>query len=146
MLKVFIDCDVILDLFTKRKKFYLAAGEVFTLIDLGKIKGYTSPLVFSNIHYLCQKYKNKNFANNCIKKLESFLSILDINKKIVNLAITSDFTDFEDSLQYYTALEGNMNYIITRNIKDYKKKELPAITPLDFKNLFIASTTKDVIG
>ena len=65
MKKVFVDSDIILDLLAKREPNYIYAAELFTLIDQQKIIGFTSPIVFANLHYLLKK---KYIKSICIKK------------------------------------------------------------------------------
>jgi len=58
-----------------------------------------------------------------------------LNEKIIDLALNSDFSDFEDAIQYYSALENNIDVLITRNLKDYKKAQISVLTAHDFLNL-----------
>ncbi|GGH29202.1 hypothetical protein GCM10011418_40300 [Sphingobacterium alkalisoli] len=54
--------------------------------------------------------------------------MLAIDDKIIELSLVSDFKDFEDALQFYTALENNLAIIITRNKKDFKNNILPVMS------------------
>jgi predicted nucleic acid-binding protein len=132
MQKIFIDADVILDLLAKRNPHYKYAAVLFTLIDKSKVKAFTSPVVISNIYYILSKLKKKDFAGNKVRKLRLLLNVLSVDEKVIDLALSSDFKDFEDAIQYYVSVENKMDFIITRNIKDYKLSEIPVVSPEEY--------------
>ena len=121
MHKVFIDSDIVLDVLAQRENFYTPAAKLFTLIDRGEIEGYISPIVFANIHYVLTKMTSKEFSLRSLRNLKSLLSILPVNDKIIEASLESGFNDFEDAIQYNTAKENEIRFLITRNKKDYKK-------------------------
>lgn len=132
MEKVFIDSDIILDLLQERAPFFKDSIKIFTLIEKGVIRGYVSPLIFSNLFYILRKFKNSRFAISSLFRLKLLVKILTINEKIVDLALSSSFPDFEDAIQYYTALENNIPNLITRNKKDYKESDVIICNPKEF--------------
>lgn len=67
-----------------------------------------------------------------LDSLQSLVEVLPVNDDIINEALHSNFNDFEDAVQYYTALSGKVNYIITRNPKDFKNASIPVYTPSEF--------------
>lgn len=137
MHKIFIDSDIILDVLAKRNPFYLHAAGLFTLIEQNKISAYTSPLVFSNIHYILRKLTSKEYAIQHLRKIRLIIDLLVIDEKIIDLALYSDFTDFEDAIQYYAAKNNEINFIITRNKKDYEKESIIAIcTAEEYLNIW----------
>lgn len=118
--KIFIDSDIILDLIQEREN-YSDALELFTLIEENKVKAYVSPLIFANLFYILRKQESSKFALQVLTRLKALLHILTIGNKIIELSLSSGFRDFEDAIQYYSALEENIGYLITRNKADYKK-------------------------
>jgi predicted nucleic acid-binding protein len=118
--KIFIDSDIILDLIQERE-FYPDALALFTLIEENKIRGYVSPLIFSNLFYILRKQESGTFALHVLNRLKTLVHILTIDENIIELALSSEFRDFEDAIQYYSAIAGNLKYLITRNKEDYKK-------------------------
>jgi predicted nucleic acid-binding protein len=118
--KIFVDSDIILDLIQEREN-YSDAVLLFTLIEENKVKGYVSPLIFANLFYILRKQESNKFAMQVLIRLKALVHILTINDKIIELALSSGFKDFEDAIQYYSALEENLKYLITRNKEDYKK-------------------------
>jgi predicted nucleic acid-binding protein len=130
---VFIDTDVIIDFLTDRKPFSIEAAKIFSLIDKKKIKGCVSSLTFSNLYYVLRKFGTHKKVINSLQELSGLIDILKVDSDIVKYALTSNFKDFEDSIQYFTAQDyKKIDCIITRNIKDYKDISLPVMTPETF--------------
>ena len=125
--RVLVDCDVVLDLLLAREPFSPAATDLFMLFQEGSLEGYTSPLAFSNLFYILRKGSPPSEAINSLRKLKLLLGVLPMNESIVDRALSSSFSDFEDALQYYTAIAHNLDAIVTRNKRDYK---LPKILVL----------------
>lgn len=134
--KVFIDTDVILDLLAKREPFYRFSAELFTLIDAGAVKGFISPVIVTNIHYILCRLQDKKRAVINLQKLTALVNILPVNEKIIKLALASEFKDFEDAVQYYTAVENNLKFLITRNKKDYKTADISILSADEYLNLY----------
>lgn len=132
MSKVFVDADIILDILCTREPFYESSAKIFSLGDLGKIKLFTSALVFANIFYILRKNLGIEKAKELLRKLRLLVSVLPIGEKIVDLALNSDFSDFEDGIQYFTARQNNIGVILTRNIRDYKERDITIQTPQEF--------------
>ncbi|VEN74878.1 VapC toxin family PIN domain ribonuclease [Candidatus Desulfarcum epimagneticum] len=130
--KVFIDTDVILDLLTEREPHFEAAVELFLQIQDKAILAYTSPVVIANIFYILNRRLDRKKAIQSLIKIKSLVKALNCGDRVIELALSSDFKDFEDSIQYYTALENNINILITRNVKDYKTANITISTPLEY--------------
>src|SRR5690606_39051243 len=120
MTSIFIDTDVILDLLLQRQSFYVHAAQLFTLADKGQITINISSLSFSNLHYLLSKQYNRAESRRILSQLKTLVVVLAVDDKVISLALNSDFTDFEDAIQYFTAINNNIPILITRNLKDYK--------------------------
>ena len=76
--------------------------------------------------------RNKNYVKQVIGKFKTLVNVLAVDSKTIDLAIASDFQDFEDAIQYSCAIENNLTTLITRNIKDYKKASITVLTPETF--------------
>ena len=76
--------------------------------------------------------------------MRKYLSILSIDETTVDKAIDSPLTDFEDALQYYAAESQKVDFIVTRNIKDYKKGKIKIITAEDCVKLHKAKDDMEV--
>lgn len=132
--KLLVDTNIIVDLLAKRKNFYQEAQELFTLADQQEIKLYISSLTFANTHYLLSKELTSDEARKILIKFKLLVNILALDDEILDLALSSDFNDFEDAIQYYTALENKLDIIITRNKKDFKTSKLPVLTAWEYLN------------
>lgn len=130
MHSVLIDTDVILDFFYDRKPFAKFATEILNLCEEKKINGYTTPVIICNVYYLLRKTSKHQLIVEKIKQLLSIIEIIQMNKEVVLDALNSEFKDFEDGLQNFSAVQsGTISIILTRNIKDFKKSDLPVLTP-----------------
>ncbi len=130
--KVFVDSDIILDVLSCREPFYDSAVILFSLIEKGKLEGYTSPIVFSNVHYVLRKRVSRQIAMESLKYLKSLIQILPIDKRAIELALDSEFDDFEDAIQYFCAEQNDIKYLITRNKIDYAKAEINILSAMEF--------------
>ncbi len=128
--KVLIDTDVILDFFFNRDPFAVFAAEIFNLCEEKKIKGYTTPIIICNVYYLLRKSAQHEIIIEKIKQLLNLIEVIKIDKEVIYGALNSGFKDFEDALQNFAAIEyGEIEIILTRNIKDFKKSKLAVLTP-----------------
>jgi len=118
MLKVFIDTDIILDLFAKREPYYNHAAKLFTLIDHQKIIAYTSPIIIANLNYILSRLISRNKATQALQKLKTLVKILSVDEKVIELALHSDFKDFEDLIQYQTAKLNAIKFLITSHSRE----------------------------
>lgn len=132
--KLFVDTNIVIDLLQKREDFFEEAQELFTLADRKKVKLFISSLTIANTHFLLSKHYNFNDARKILSKFKVLVEILPLDNKIIDLALTSDLKDFEDAIQFFTAIEHNTDIIITRNKKDFKKQNLPILTAKEYLN------------
>ena len=132
--KVFLDSDVILDLLTEREPHFRASLDLFLLIQEKKILAHTSPVVIANIFYILNRHFSREKAISSLIKVKSLIKVLSCGDDEIELALSSGFKDFEDSIQYYTALAHGMDVILTRNVKDYKMANINVSTPLEYIN------------
>ena len=129
MNKVFVDTDVVLDLLAERFPFFHFSAVLFTFAEMKKLELYTSPLILANTFYILRKQLGNDEAKSALRKLRILLHVVDSSESIIDKALNSDFSDFEDAIQYYTALEHGINVILTRNLRDYKKTSVIVQTP-----------------
>jgi predicted nucleic acid-binding protein len=132
MTKVFVDTDVCIDLLSGRKPFNNTAEILFSLADNKKVKIYVSSLSFSNIDYVLRSQYSPTHSRQLIGKFKTLVNVLPVDSKTIDLAIASDFNDFEDAIQHSCAIENNLTTIITRNLKDYKKAAIAVLTTETF--------------
>ena len=129
---LFFDTDVILDISIKRDIDIKDSVKLINLVEKGIFKGYTSTIIFTNAHYIQRKLIGHETSINFLKKLRLLLTVLNVDDSIIQKALEAGFKDFEDSVQYFTALANNIDCIITRNTADYKDSTIPVYTPTEF--------------
>jgi predicted nucleic acid-binding protein len=130
--RVFVDTDVCIDLLSSRKPFNAQAERLFSLADLNEIHIYISSLSIANIDYVLKtRYKIRD-SRSILARFKTLVSVLPVGESIIDLAIASDFTDFEDAIQYYTALDHKISLLLTRNTQDYKRSTIQVMTPEAF--------------
>jgi predicted nucleic acid-binding protein len=135
MKRIFIDCDIFLDLFLERQPFFPDSREIISQVEQRKILGFTSPLVYSNLCTLLTKAISGARAISTIQKLNTIFKVAPIYPKTVSQALASGFPDFEDALQNFCAVDSKINTLITRNIRDYKLSTLSVLSPEEFLRL-----------
>jgi len=128
MERLLVDTNIVVDLLTRREEHYKEAQDLFTLSDEEKVKLVVSSLTFANTHYLLTRHLNKDEARKTLSKFKVLVEVAQLDDKIIELALASDFTDFEDAIQYYTAVVNGIDTIITRNLIDFKTSKLPVFT------------------
>ncbi len=131
-MKLFLDTNVILDLIINRKPFFEDIAKIVTLYEERKCVLATSSVSFVNCNYILgQNIKKEKVLDN-LKILRSFCSILEVSQSEIDISLNSNFNCFEDAVQHYCALKNNYDYIITRDSKDFKNSEIPALSPTEF--------------
>ena len=131
--KIFVDSDVVIDFFTDREPHVNPASEIFELNEQGMLKIYLSAVSINNIYYIVRKFLGHKKTIDVIELLTEMTEIIGTTKSEIIQALKNDFSDYEDSVQYSSALTIQViNEIITRNIKDYKNSKIAVMTPLNF--------------
>lgn len=120
MNNIFIDTDIILDFLIKREPFIESAREIFRRAEKKGIHAFVSSLSFSNLFYILRKALSQQKAISVLSQFRLLVTVLSVDEDIIDAALASSFSDFEDAIQYYTAQKGSIPLILTRNIKHYK--------------------------
>jgi predicted nucleic acid-binding protein len=126
--KIFIDSDIILDVLMEREQFYESAAGIFDLGIAKEVRIFTTAVVLANVFYFIRKKYGIENSKELLRRLRLFINILSVEEKIVDLALNSNFGDFEDGLHYFSGKEHSMTVLITRNVRDYKEKNIPIQT------------------
>ena len=140
--KIFVDSDIILDVLAKRNGFYEPAARLFDLGFAKKLDLYTSAIVMANIFYVLRKKHGCEKSMEQLRKLRMIIKIVPVTEKTVDDALISKIRDFEDGLQYYSAKENAMQVIITRNIKDYREKDVMAQSAEEYLKIHYQETAR----
>jgi predicted nucleic acid-binding protein len=132
--KILVDCDVLLDVMAGREKFLADSAQVFDACEAGEIQGAVAWHTLANAYYLADD------AKKALKFFEDLLSFIDViggDTELALAAINLGFFDFEDALQSVCAGKFEADFIVTRNVKDYKLSPVKAISPAEFIGKFL---------
>ena len=105
---------------------------LFSLADVNKLALFVSSLSFSNIDYVLRSQYSGAHSRQIIARFKTLVNVLSVGSHTIDLAIASEFNDFEDTIQYACALENNIPVIVTRNHKDFKKSVVLVVSPETF--------------
>lgn len=139
MIPILVDSDVVLDLFLAREPHHTVAVLFFSAIDRSpeSIDAYVSPVAIANVAYILERAKTRRYAREKLSGLRDLLKIASLSGRAVEQAIQRPHRDFEDSIQYFCALENGLTYIVTRNVGDYLSEEVAITTPSEFLEMYI---------
>jgi predicted nucleic acid-binding protein len=133
MKRIFVDTNIVIDLLSRREPFFEEAATLFSLADKKVIELTVSSLTIANTSYALLRQMDSNNAKTILRKLRLIVKVLPLDDKIIGLALNDEtFSDFEDGLQYFTAIENRQELIITRNLKDFKNSRLSTMTARQF--------------
>jgi predicted nucleic acid-binding protein len=139
-MKIFFDKNIIIDVFLDRKPFSEHASYLMSKVERSEITGFLCASTVTTIHCLLSKYLDKEKAIESINSLMALFEVASVNRLVIENALQSKFTDFEDAVLHESARHAGAEYIITRNIKDFKKTKIPAFTPTEFLSMLEALT------
>src|SRR5665647_2308529 len=111
MKSIFLDTNIVLDLLAHRMPFYTEAAQLFSLADKKKIVVSVSALCLADINYILSKQIPEMEVRKILRKFKVLVTVLPLDDKITDLALNSEFRDFEDAIQYFTAIENDQNLI-----------------------------------
>lgn len=130
MKHIFLDTNVLIDFLADRKPFAMEAAKLLNFSYKKRINIFISAVSYNNIYYILRQSNSHVATLKMLSGLNEWTDILDVSKEVINKAIKSDFKDFEDAIQYYCAKSLNkMDFIVTRDVKDFKLSSLPVLTP-----------------
>ena len=133
MTNILLDTDIILDFFFDRQPYSEHSANVLSLCESNEIKGFITPVILSNLYYLLRQSSTHEKVIDKLSQLISITEVLLIDRNSIIHALNSNFNDFEDALQNFSAeCNGNISLILTRNLKDFKNSSLGVMTPENY--------------
>jgi len=134
-LRILFDTNIILDVLLNRTAFVELSSNLVNKVEAGLIDGYLCATTVTTLDYLLSKSINRKQARIKIKSLLTLFQVAEVNHIVVERALNSAFNDFEDAVQYYSAIGCQSEGIVTRNPKDYKNTTLPIYTPNELNGI-----------
>lgn len=134
-MKILFDTNVILDVLLDREPFAEPAAHLMSKVEESEIQGFISAITVTTLHYLLAKSLGKTKAKKHIQSILSLFEIAPVNRLVLEDALDNKFKDYEDSVLYESAIHSGVEYIVTRNGKDFKNSEIPVYEPIEMIKL-----------
>ena len=131
-MKVLVDTNVLLDVLCERSEFYEDSAAIWTMAEQGRLTGFIAAVSLTNIYYIVRRLGDHRKAMKSMVQLRDIFTLAACDGHILNQAIDAKLADFEDAVQYFTAIHAGADTIITRNVKHFPKGNPPAVTPKEF--------------
>ena len=131
-MKLFLDTNVVIDVIAAREPFVADSRAIFDLCESGKADGRISALTLCTVSYVLRKFLTPGTMRTKLREFRNILTPVDLSVSLLDKAIASSIADFEDAVQFYTAVYSEADYIITRNVRHFPQDNIPVLTPTDF--------------
>lgn len=128
-MRCMIDANIILDVLSKRNPFYIDSSKIWKLCETRQIEGYVSVLSFADIAYILRKELNADQVCNILNSLKLIFHFVELVPEDLYNAAALKWDDFEDAIQEVCARRIKVDYLVTRNEKDFKKSKLSVKSP-----------------
>jgi predicted nucleic acid-binding protein len=120
---------VIVDVALEREPFYAESDRILTFVEEGQIQGYVSASTFSDLYYIIRRDKGRDWTLDFLRQLATFCQVATVDNSVISIALTCNFKDFEDAIQYSTAVINLIDAIVTRNPRDFPVNTPRIVTP-----------------
>jgi len=135
MMKVFFDTNIMIDVIGRREEFCEPSMRIMSLAERGLIGVYVSALSYATASFILGKYNKDMDIFNEFSKFMKITTATLVDSTTVEQSVKSEFKDFEDAMQYFSAMNENVDYIITRNKKDFEASAIPVFEPQEFVDM-----------
>ena len=129
--RVLFDINILLDVLQKREPFYQVSAQVMSLSENGTIEGFISAHSVTTLMYLLMKDKSPEFAKVILTSLLQFLKVVKVDQSTIEQALNLSYKDYEDAVQVIAALQNSLDFLITRNPRDFPLSPVPVLQPVE---------------
>jgi len=126
---LFFDTNVVLDVFAQRRPFYDDSARVWALAERGKVRGLVSAVSMTTFYYVVRKFSSRPGAIEMLHAVRGCVAFAPCDGAVLNQAIDAAFEDFEDAVQYFSAVAAGADVLVTRNTGHFPSDKLPVMTP-----------------
>ncbi len=131
-MRVLLDTNVLIDVIVAREPFLADSARVWALIESKQVEGLVSATSFTTVYYIVRRLRSRAVADKALNAMRSLFTIAACDATVIDRAVTSDFEDFEDAVQYFSALNAAAEYIVTRDSHHFSQSEIPVLAPVEF--------------
>lgn len=135
---ILVDTNVLLDVLARREPFYAAAAAVWSLAERGEVRAVVSAISFNNVYYIVRRAEGRAQAQKAMRLIRDVFDSVPPDSQIINQAIDAGMDEFEDAVQFHSAIRAKATYLVTRNSGDFPKSALSILTPEEFLALWIS--------
>ena len=136
-LSVLLDLNVLLDVLQQREPFYATSASILAEAEIGSIEGWIAAHSVTTLFYLLARNRSAAQARMAISDLLGFVSVAAVDQKVIEQALALPYPDFEDAVQMAAAARAGVQYVVTRNVRDYKAGPLPVLQPVELLALIM---------
>ena len=129
MKTVFIDTNILLDVLLNRDELNQQSAEVWRACENGSVGGMVSAMTLNTVHYVCAKNLSRKQALEAVRLILAIFKVVTLDEKTLRLAADNPGSDFEDAIQFYSALEARASCIVTRDANDFPRGQIPILSP-----------------
>ena len=131
MTRLFLDTNIVIDVLGRREPFCSDAVQLFTMAYNKQIQLIVSPMTYATAAFILRKHGPEGLRK-LLSNFRQLSHVATTNEQIIDDSLASQFDDFEDAMQYYTAIKSNADIIITRNGKDFKASRISVMTAAEY--------------
>ncbi len=128
-MKVLFDTNVVFDVLFARGEFAEPARLLMALVERSRLRGYLCATTITTIHYLVAKQLDSEAASRAVSQLMSLFELTSVTRPVIEQALVSGFTDFEDGVLYFSGMEAGIEVIVTRDPRDFRRATIPIYSP-----------------
>jgi len=145
-MRVLVDTDVILDMLLARPEFVKEAAAIWKAKADDKFEGYISAITPVNVFYIARKLKGADTAREAVGLLLAAWHVCPVNESVLKAALSLPFKDFEDAVQHAGGAALQIDFIVTRNVDDYKQAKISVLPPPHFWKSWVDSGLSVMFG
>ena len=131
-MRLLIDANIVFDVLLKREPYWADSSAVWKLCETEQMEGYISTLTFANLVYVMRKELEPAQIEDVLTRLKLIFRFGDFSTADMTKAAEMAWNDFEDAVQSATAERIQADFIITRNVRDFRQSKVVAFTPSEF--------------
>ena len=132
-MRVFFDTNVLIDVIAEREPFFTDSASIWTLAEQGQITGLISAISFTSVYYVVRRLHDAKRARRALHLLRDIFQVAACDQQVINQAIEAKCKDFEDAVQYVSAVRASADCLVSRNPGHFPTAEdCPVLTPAEF--------------
>ena len=140
---ILVDTNVLLDVLAKREPFYASAAAVWSAVETGTVAGFISAISFNNTYYIMRKYGGESAARKAIIALRDIFTVVPLDARILNQSIDSALGDFEDAIQFHSAIRAGARHLVTRDPAHFATDVLTVVSPDEYLAILEVADTRE---